>query len=162
MLDFLSFKTLSRFLCGLLGLLFFAAGLICFAQPETAAEWLNYDFLSEGGLSEFVTVYGGLYLGIGAYVAWGAIAASYHKSIFLFLALSSTLAAFARLYSFVLLSPAVGWVYPLAVGEIALSLLGWTAFVVAVRNEMLKDETRQDEPAENSPVATPESEAGGA
>lgn len=134
----LKIQTLSRLLFGLFGFSFLSLGSLCFTQPEMTASLLGYDFLNESGLSEFITVYGGFYMGIGLCIGLGAILVSFQKPICLFVAITSTLSAFARIYSFVLLSPSSSLVYQAAIVEIGVSIIAWVGVYLLQRQESLE------------------------
>ncbi len=49
----------------LAGLLFVVAGLLCIVMPSESSQYVGYALASGTGRAEFVTVYGGLEIGLG-------------------------------------------------------------------------------------------------
>lgn len=55
-------------------------GVLCAINPRGTAKGLGYALPSNGGLSEYLTVYGGLQLGLAAFFAWVAMREDLHQA----------------------------------------------------------------------------------
>ncbi len=53
-----------------IGGLYLLSGFWCLLRPMLAAGFLDFEFVSDAGLAEFVSVYGGLQIGIGVAMWW--------------------------------------------------------------------------------------------
>lgn len=90
------------FLYRLFGCLYLVSGLWCAFQSELAAKFLGFELLTGLGRSEFLSVYGGLQLGIGAAMLVSSFKAEYLEASVYFSAIFSTFLAVFRMASFVI------------------------------------------------------------
>lgn len=54
--------------------------IMCMLRPIVTSRGVGFLNLSPGGMAEFITVYGGLELGLGIFFAWTAYRAERHRS----------------------------------------------------------------------------------
>lgn len=88
------------FLYRLFGCLYLVSGLWCAFQSELAAKFLGFELLTGLGRSEFLSVYGGLQLGIGAAMLVSSFKAEYLEAGVYFSAIFSSFLALFRMFSF--------------------------------------------------------------
>lgn len=55
-------------------------GVMCAINPRGTARALGYSLSTQGGLSEYLTVYGGLQFGLAAFFAWVATREDLHQA----------------------------------------------------------------------------------
>ena len=55
-------------------------GVLCAVNPRGTAKGLGYSLSTHGGLSEYLTVYGGLQFGLAAFFAWTAMRDDLHQA----------------------------------------------------------------------------------
>lgn len=110
--------------------LYVGLGVWCTVAPDTTSKKVGLERVGEGGRSEFITVYGGLEVGLGllfAFLAWRPESVVYgltacaviHGAIVVF-----------RSGSFVFHDAMHGMVLRLAIGEWVLTLLSLTLLVM--------------------------------
>lgn len=109
------------------GTLYVLLGIWCTLRPTSTARAVGFDLIGGGGLSEFVTVYGGLEVGLGAAMIVTAIVPELRAGGLVFaLVLSAMLPLFRAPTLFALSVPTTTWI--LAAVEIALAaalLVAW-------------------------------------
>lgn len=81
------------------GLLYGLSGMWCAIRPLLAAEYVGYSLTSPVGIGEFVSVYGGLQLGLAAAMLTLAGQATAIRHGLLFSAIFSSVLAFVRVVS---------------------------------------------------------------
>lgn len=103
-------------------------GVMCALNPRGTAKALGYSLSTHGGLSEYLTVYGGLQFGLAAFFAWVAMRDDLHPAgLVLALALYTPIVLFrwasiARLWPVERMTLAVG---TLEAGLLVSALLLW-------------------------------------
>lgn len=85
----------------LFGFLYLVSGLWCVFQAELAAKFLGFELATGLGKSEFLSVYGGLQLGIGIAMLVSSFKAEYLEASVYFSAIFSSFLALFRMFSFV-------------------------------------------------------------
>lgn len=55
-------------------------GVLCAINPRGTSKGLGYALPTSGGLSEYLTVYGGLQFGLAAFFAWVAMRGDMHRA----------------------------------------------------------------------------------
>ncbi len=88
---------MSRLLLLLFGALYLVLGAWCLVAPATTSRKVGLDLLGATGRSEFLVVYGGLELAMGAFFLWCGLEGSLHRAGLLFALLSSAALALTRL-----------------------------------------------------------------
>lgn len=114
---------LSRLLLTSVSALYVGLGVWCAVAPATTSEKVGLSRVGEAGRSEFLTVYGGLEVGLGiafAILAWKDETVVY--GLLTCLAIHGSLVAFRSL-SFVLYDAVHGMTLQLAIGEWLIFLL---------------------------------------
>ncbi|MDY6830167.1 MAG: DUF4345 family protein [Pseudomonadota bacterium] len=112
------------------GLIYLGLGFWCLAAPEIAAGGIDYLLQSDTARAEFITIYGGLDLGVGLAMLWcgwiprlrlGALVFSAIFSLCIALTRSATLLAYSTSSLLVQLA-VVEWLAAIALGIHALWL----------------------------------------
>ena len=85
-----------RAVCALSAVLYGALGLWVLVQPDRIAAMIGFAFTGPAGRLEFLVAYGAFYLGIGAFLAVGAVRHSVTAPALALFALTSTAIAVAR------------------------------------------------------------------
>ena len=85
----------------LFGFLYLVSGLWCAFQSELAAKFLGFELAIGLGDSEFLSVYGGLQLGMGIAMLVSSFKAEYLDARVYFSAIFSSFLALFRMFSFV-------------------------------------------------------------
>ncbi len=113
---------------GLVGLLYILSGLWCLAMMQTVLSFLGMNLQSGLAHSEYISVYGGLQLGLGLAMVLCARIPRYVEAALLFAAVFSLVLFVARLTSVTMYdypSGALG----LAVLEFILAAVLWTSWI---------------------------------
>lgn len=100
-------------------------GTVAVVSPATIASQIGYAFTTPGGRGEFMTFYGGFYIGIGLFLLLAARYQQFRSGAFAFLALSATTAIPVRLYGFLQLGASEPVFYQLLFGELLFATAGW-------------------------------------
>jgi hypothetical protein len=87
---------MSRAILLLFGALYLALGAWCLLAPSTTSRKVGLELIGATGRSEFLVVYGGLELAMGAFFLWCGLDGSLHRAGLLFALLSSTALALTR------------------------------------------------------------------
>lgn len=114
---------ISRILLAAVSLLYIGLGIWCAVAPATTSAKVGFERIGDAGRSEFLTVYGGLEVGIGialALLAWRNESVVY--GLVTCVAIHGALVAF-RSVSFLLYDAARGMTLQLAIGEWLIFLL---------------------------------------
>ena len=106
------------------GFLYFASGLWCAFQLDLATNFLGFYNLSEKGVGEFFSVYGGLQVGIGLAIVLCSFRDNYREAGVYFSAIFSTLLVVFRLSSFVLYGGLESFAI-MAVLEVLIAFILW-------------------------------------
>ncbi len=106
----------------LIGLLYVALGVWCTADPRGVAQRVGFTLDSDSGVSEFVTVYGGLEVGLGVALLLTSFAPSLQAGGLVFGAIFSVALPLFRFATVLKLDVGRG-VYGLFAVEILLALL---------------------------------------
>lgn len=117
---------LSALVCALIALAAIAGG------PDTAAN-LGFAFARPAGQVEFLTFYGGFYLGLAVFFLIGMRAKPIATGAMAFLALGNAGALLGRLGAMVALGTSAPTLVGLAVGELVLAGLGVWGWRIAAR-----------------------------
>lgn len=121
-------------LLGLSGLISLGLALPSLISPVEVASKLGYGAITSTGKGEFMTLYGGFYVGIAVFLLLSARFASLRPGASCFLALSSTGAFVVRAYTIVAFDLTNTIVYQLLVGEIFLAVVGWLCWYWIARD----------------------------
>jgi hypothetical protein len=92
------------------------------------ADSIGYVLDTSMGLSEFMTVYGGLHIGIGISLLLGALIGNFRRVVLALLAISATSAAAVRAYTIYALRPELELSLILLAVELVLALIGWVGW----------------------------------
>ena len=103
------------------------------AAPHRFGRGLGYAFAAPSGTVEFVTAYGGFYLGVGVFWLVSAWRTALRAGGAALLAISSTGAAAARGAGAVALGVGDSLTLGLFAGEAAIAALGWAAWFWSLR-----------------------------
>ncbi len=133
MTRWISPSLIARVLCGLYALMCLWLALAVFFGAESLAGSIGIVFAGDPGRAEFITIYGGLYFGIGLFVGAGAFRRHWREPALAFVAISSTTTAAARLASVVAISIDAPVTYQLLIAEVVLAALGWAGWYAARR-----------------------------
>jgi len=118
-------KMINRALCLLSGVFLLGIGVASLRSPETVADSIGYVLDTPMGLSEFMTVYGGLHVGIGISLLLGALFSNFRRVVLALLAISATASAVVRAYTLYTLRPELELSMILLAVEVVLALIGW-------------------------------------
>lgn len=116
------------------GLLYLLSGLWCIGQDQLAAGFLGFDLASTTAHIEFLTVYGGLQVGIGLGCLVCSINPRNMAGALLFMVFVSAILVLARFYAFNVVSFEQA-LMPLFVLEIVLSIVVIVAYLKLRRQE---------------------------
>lgn len=120
--------TLARAICLLSAAVCILVGAWSLAAPDGVARMIGYAFTGPDGAVEFMTVYGGFYLGLGLFLAVAARWTRWLEAALAMSTFAATGAMLARLAGYLALAPAAGITLTLLLSEIAwaaVSALGW-------------------------------------
>jgi hypothetical protein len=119
---------INRALCLLSGIFLLGIGVASLRAPQTVADSIGYVLDTSMGLSEFMTVYGGLHIGIGISLLLGALIGNFRRVVLALLAISATSAAAVRAYTIYALRPELELSLILLAVELVLALIGWVGW----------------------------------
>jgi hypothetical protein len=111
-------------ICGLVG-------VVSIVDPGGTAQMIGYALDGAKGTAEFVTVYGGAYIGLAAFLAVALRTPRYLESALGALALIATGAMLARLGGWLILGPEAAITRQLLYTEIGWALSGWIGWAAA-------------------------------
>jgi hypothetical protein len=115
----------SRIFLAVVGLLYAGLAVYCAVAPNKAADTVVFDVKGGSGRSEFLTVYGGLEMGMAVFFLLGAWRPEYARAgVVACLAIHACLVLF-RAASFAMFDGIGTDIYKLAVGE-------WVIFLAAL------------------------------
>jgi hypothetical protein len=118
----------ARLICALSALVCLLVGVWSLLDPAGVAGMIGYVFAGPAGQVEFVTVYGGFYTGLGAFLALAAIRKDWLVAGLAMSTLGAGGALVARLAGTLALGTAPGLTLNLLISEViwaAASALGW-------------------------------------
>jgi hypothetical protein len=116
---------INRALCLLSGIFLLGIGIASLRSPHTVAESIGIILDAPMGLAEFMTVYGGLHIGLGIAMVLGALVGSFRRAALAFLAIAATSSAVVRAYTIYSLEPELQLSLVLLAVEVVLALIGW-------------------------------------
>ena len=120
-----SITMLPRIFLAVVGVLYAGLAIYCAVAPNKAADTVGLDMKGGSGRSEFLTVYGGLEMGMAAFFLFAAWKPEHARSAVLAcLAIHGCLVLF-RSASFMMFDGIGGSTYKLAVGE-------WVIFLASI------------------------------
>lgn len=111
-------------ICGLVG-------VISIVDPGGTAGMIGYSFTGPKGTAEFVTVYGGAYIGLAAFLIVALRKPRYLEAALGVLALIATGAMLARLGGWLILGSEAAITRQLLYTEIGWALSGWIGWAAA-------------------------------
>ena len=115
----------------LVGLVYGGLALWCAIDPETTSKKVGFSLDGGSGQSEFLTVYGGLEMGMALMFLLPWFKEDFlHPMLWSCLIIHACLVAF-RMLAFVLFSNMDGMTYRLAIGEWAIMILSVVVLIVA-------------------------------
>ena len=117
----------------LFGLLYLVLGIWCIAAPESTARKVGFELVGGAGRSEFIVVYGGLEVALGAFFLLCGLDASLRRAGVLLAAISSFSLAIARVATLLLVPDVPGSTYPFFAAEVVMSLVAGAAWIRSVR-----------------------------
>lgn len=103
-------------------------GVTALFFPVASASRLGYEFATVGGRVEFLTFYGGFYLGIGMVLLAATKRPNLRPGAMAFLALSATAAIPVRVGSMIQYGVSEALFYALLIGETAFAAVGWVGW----------------------------------
>ena len=115
---------LSTLFCYVVGLMYLGLGLWCAISPEETAAVVGFELIGGAGMSEFLTVYGGLEIGMGMTFLLPFFGARFLDYTLLVCVLIHANLVIFRTLSFVSYSDIGSGTYKLAIGEWGIFLLG--------------------------------------
>ncbi|QDT71101.1 DUF4345 family protein [Lacipirellula limnantheis] len=116
---------ISRIFLTVVGILYAGLAIYCAVAPQKAADTVGLEMKGGSGRSEFLTVYGGLEMGMAVFFLWGAWRPEHARSAVLAcLAIHACLVLF-RGASFAMFAGIAPPTYKLAVGE-------WVIFLASI------------------------------
>lgn len=113
---------------GVMGLMCVAFAAVVLVAPAWSGGAAGYQFDTPGGRVEFMTVYGGFYLGLGVFWLVCARRPSLREAGAAALALTSTGAAVARGFGIARFAAVDPQTLVLFAGEVAFTGIGWMAW----------------------------------
>jgi hypothetical protein len=111
-----------------MGLMCVVFAAVVLVAPDAVRRAVGYRFGGPAARADFMTVYGGFYLGLGGFWLVCAARSRLHEAGAAALALSSTGAAFARGLGIILLGAVDPQTLVLFAGEVAFTAVGWAAW----------------------------------
>lgn len=124
-------RVLARAMCVLSLIVCAGVGIVSLVAPANTAGSIGLAFDSSAGRAEFLTVYGGFYLGISAYLVFALLNRHFLESALAFLAFAATGAMLARLGAWYWLSPEGGMTQRLLISEVIWAASGWIGWAAA-------------------------------
>ena len=119
-----------RGVCLLAAVLYGALGLWVLAQPDRIAGMIGLAFAGPAGRLEFLVAYGAFYLGIGAFLAVGAVRRSVTGPALALFALTSTAIAVARALGLIDLADPPAITVNLLWAELVMVAAGWIGLLL--------------------------------
>lgn len=119
-------------LCFTAALFCLIMGVFVLIYTKDVSSMLSYKFLTWGGKSEFLTFYGGFYIGIGVFLLISSFVKRYTEAALLFLSLSSLGALIVRSTA-LLINDVESIFYQLLIGELILLIAGAVGFLLEKR-----------------------------
>ncbi len=124
-------RVLARVMCVLSLIVCAGVGLASLVAPANTAGSIGLIFDGAAGRAEFMTVYGGFYLGISAYLVLALVNRRFLESALAFLALAASGAMLARLGAWYWLTPEGAMTQRLLISEVAWAASGWIGWGAA-------------------------------
>ena len=121
---FITMPRLSSLFCYVVGLMYLALGVWCAVSPEKTSEVVGFELIGGAGMSEFLTVYGGLEIGMGMTFLLPLFGERFLAYTLLVCVLLHANLVIFRTLSFVFYSDIGSGTYKLAIGEWSIFLLG--------------------------------------
>jgi hypothetical protein len=118
----------ARIICALSALVCLLVGVWSLFDPAGVAGMIGYVFAGPAGQIEFVTIYGGFYTGLGAFLAWAALRTDWLVAGLAMSTLSAGGAFVARLAGTLAVASAPGLTLNLLISEAiwaGASAVGW-------------------------------------
>lgn len=106
-------------------------GLVTLIDPSGTAKMIGYAFTGPAGTAEFITVYGGAYLGLAVFLGLVLRTPRYLETALAALAFIATGALLARLGGWLILGPEAAITRQLLYTEIGWALSGWIGWGAA-------------------------------
>lgn len=116
---------INRALCLLSGIFVAGIGIASLRSPQMVAESVGYVLEAPMGLAEFMTVYGGMHIGIGISLLLGALLSSFRGVVLALLAVTASASAVVRAYTLYSLRPEMEISLTLLAVEAVLAIIGW-------------------------------------
>jgi len=120
---------MTRWVLILFGLLYLVLGVWCTVAPESTARAVGFELVGGAGRSEFIVVYGGLELALGAFFLLCGLDASLHRAGLLLATISSFCLAIARAATLLLVPDVPDSTYPFFAAEVVMSLAAGAAYL---------------------------------
>ena len=109
------------------GILYLISGIWCATQIEIAASFLGFTLAVPAGFAEFLSVYGGLQIGLGVAMLMSSFQSRYVEASLYFSAIFSSSLTLFRLLSFAIYGVVDDFIIMLAI-EVIISIGLWWAW----------------------------------
>ena len=124
--------------CYVVGLMYLALGMWCAISPEKTSAVVGFELIGGAGMSEFLTVYGGLEIGMGMIFLLPFFGERFLEYPLLVCVLIHANLVFFRTLSFVFYSDIGSGTYKLAIGEWVIFLLGIILYRTTLKSSASK------------------------
>jgi len=111
----------------------FAIAAATFIRPEETAGSIGYALLADKGLAEFITLYGGFYVGFGIFYLIAAATPGFRSGAMLLLMLTNLGAGTARAAVMLGSDAVASMTIYLLIGEAVLAVMGYVGWRLARR-----------------------------
>jgi len=135
-------RVLARVMCVLSLIVCAGVGIVSLAAPTGTAGSIGLTFDGAAGRAEFITVYGGFYLGIAVYLLVALLQPRFLESALAFLAFAASGAMLARLGAWYWLSPEGSITQRLLISEVVWAASGWIGWAAAWFSRVSRPEAR--------------------
>ena len=129
---------LSTLFCYIVGLMYLGLGGWCAISPEETSAVVGFELIGGAGMSEFLTVYGGLEIGMGMTFLLPFFGTRFLDYTLLVCVLIHANLVFFRTLSFVFYSDIGSGTYKLAMGEWVIFLLGIILYRTTLKSSASK------------------------
>ena len=136
--NYISMPRRTSLFCYVVGLMYLALGMWCAISPEKTSAVVGFELIGGAGMSEFLTVYGGLEIGMGMIFLLPFFGERFLEYTLLVCVLIHANLVFFRTLSFVFYSDIGSGTYKLAIGEWVIFLLGIILYRTTLKSSASK------------------------
>jgi hypothetical protein len=150
-------RLLARIMCALSLLVCALVGVVSLFNPTGTAQAVGFALQNEAGRAEFMTVYGGFFLGISLFLILALRRIDYLEPALAFLAIGATSIMLVRLGTWYFLRPEDPMTLRLLYSEIGWAVSGWVGWAAAWQARRTRN--RRARRAESGTMGAPQAQS---